>query len=234
MRLLRITFGIFILFVFALPTKAQPKLPIKLGLKVAPNVCWLNPSTNGYSNDGARAGATIGFVSDFYFAERYAISTGFNFSFLNGKLSYRDERLKPLSDTTILMGQVNRKYNFIYLEIPIMVKMQTKKFGRFSFYGQIGFGTSFRLKVTADEVFTPDSGQAFDQKYNLNEATTLIRESILVGAGTEFHLDQSSRLFLGITYSNSLNNVLKSENYKTGDTEKSMLNFLELSLGILF
>jgi len=235
MKILRLFFGLLILGIFSLSVQAQSKLPVKLGLKVAPNICWMNPSTSDYSSDGIKAGAIIGFVSDFYFAERYAISTGFNFSFLNGKLRYRDERLKPLMDTTIiLMGQVNRKYNFIYLEIPIMVKMQTKQFGRFSFYGQIGFGTAFRLKATANEEFTPDAGQVFDQQYNITEATTLIRESILVGVGTEFHLDQSSRLFLGINYSNSLNNVLTSENMKTKAKEKSMLNYLEVSLGILF
>ena len=140
--------------VLSLPVLSQtlPNLPVKLGIKVAPNIAWMNPGTKDYDDDGARLGATVGFISDFYFAERYAISTGFNFSFLNGRLSYPDVRMKP-GDTIILTGQVNRKYNFIYREIPLMIKMQAKEFGRLSFSGQTGFGTAFRIKATAKESF---------------------------------------------------------------------------------
>ena len=73
-------------------TFSQSKLPIKLGLQVAPNIGWMNPSTKGYSSDGARFGGTIGFVGDFYFAENYAVSTGMNFQFMNGKLTYADPK----------------------------------------------------------------------------------------------------------------------------------------------
>lgn len=222
--------------VFSLPVSSQtlPNLPVKLGIKVAPNIAWMNPGTKDYDDDGARLGATVGFISDFYFAERYAISTGFNFSFLNGRLSYPDGRMKP-GDTTILTGQVNRKYNFIYLEIPLMIKMQSKEFGRFSFFGQIGFGTAFRIKATAKESFQPDHGEMFEQQYEINQATSLIRESLLIGLGFELHLDQSSRIILGLSYSNALNNVLNGGvNDKSKLNEKSSLNFVELNLGFLF
>ncbi|MCK9220456.1 MAG: PorT family protein [Bacteroidales bacterium] len=230
-----IHFHPWILLLVLFPSVAFPQmtLPIKLGLKIAPNIGWMNPSTKEYSNDGARMGTTIGFVGDLYFAERYAFSTGFNFQFLNGMLNYPDVRLKP-NDTAILSGEVTRKYHFLYLEIPLMIKMQTKEFGKFSFYGQIGFGTGFRLKVTANESFQPNQGESFDQKYDLNQATSLIRESILIGIGGEFHLDQSSRFFFGLSYSNSLNSVLTGVNEKSKMNEKSMLNYAELNLEFLF
>ncbi len=41
---------------------------MKFGLKIAPNLGWMRPGTQGYSSDGARGGCTIGFVSDFYFS----------------------------------------------------------------------------------------------------------------------------------------------------------------------
>ena len=210
---------------------SQTKLPVKLGLKVSPNIGWMNPGTKGYSNDGTCIGATIGFVSDFYFAENYAFSTGFNFQFLNGKLKYPDERL---IDTLTLGGQVNRKYNFLYLEIPIMIKMQTKAFGKTSFFGQIGFGTAFRLKTTVKEHFVPETGNPVDQQYDFNSGTTLIRESIIFGIGCEYHLDESSRIIIGLAYSNALNNVLTGVNDISNLNEKSMLNFAELTVGILF
>ncbi len=226
---------LFIIFLISVPlfTFSQAKIPMKLGLKIAPNIGWMSPGTKGYSSDGARLGMTIGFVSDFYFAENYAISTGFNFQFLNGKMSYSDSVLIP-GNPKVQDGQVNRKYNFLYLEIPVMIKMQTKVFGKLSYYGQIGLGTGFRVKAKVKEHFEPVTGEAVDQQYDFNGGTTLIRESILVGIGCNYHLDESSRIFIGLTYSNALNNVLTGSNYKTNLNEKAILNYAELNIGILF
>jgi hypothetical protein len=212
-------FASILMFSLCGPAFSQGRLPVKLGLKVSPNLAWLNPGTKGYSNDGTRMGATIGFVSDIYFAENYAFSTGFNFQYLNGKMKYQDERM---IDTVLKTGEINRKYNFLYIEIPMMIKMKTNSFGKISFYGQIGLGTGFRVKSSVKE------------HYDFNGGTTLIRESILIGIGCEYKLDESSRIFVGFDYSNSLNNVLSEKNFKSGLNEKSMLNFAELTVGILF
>jgi len=221
-----------VLLFFPVFLSAQKELPVKLGLKIAPNIAWMNPSTKNYSYNGTRVGATVGFVSDFYFAERYAFSTGLNFAFLNGRLTYADSLLVPGSAK--MNGTVDRKYNIIYIEIPMMIKMQTKQFGDFSFFGQIGFGTGFRLRATANDEYAPDQGNSWTEKNSITEQTTLIRESILIGLGSEYHLDQSSRIFLGLSYSNALNNVLHWKNSKSGLNEKSMLNYVELNIGFLF
>ena len=57
---------------------------------------------------------------------------------------------------------------------------------------------------------------------------------MIVGLGTEFNLDQSTRLFIGFDYSNSLNNILKGYNFKSGLNQKAYLNYAELNLGIMF
>ncbi len=232
MKKLSILVCLLSLVVISVQLNAQ-KLPVKLGLRVAPSIDWMNSSTQDYEYNGIKPGITVGFISDIYFAERYALSTGFDFAFLNGKLSYPDSVELP-SDGKVHNGQVERKYNIIYLQIPVMIKMKTKDFGKLSFYGQIGFGTAFRLKATATDNFKPDNGDETELDYNLDGGTTLIRESIIIGGGVEFHLDQSSRIILGITYSNSLNNVLTGVNYIPKQDIKSTLNFVELNLGFLF
>ncbi|MCX6267562.1 MAG: porin family protein [Bacteroidetes bacterium] len=213
---------------------SQSKSPVKLGLRVAPNIGWMIPGTKGYSSDGARMGATIGFISDFYFAENYAFSTGMNFQFLNGKLDYATSMMLGDADSSLTSGQAFRKYNFVYMEIPLMIKMKTKTFGNLSYFGQIGFGTGFRLNATVKEHFEPDAGGSADNQYDFNQGTTLIRESILIGLGCEYHVDESSRIIVGISYSNSLNNVLTGETYKTELPIKSQLNFAELNIGFIF
>lgn len=202
---------------------------ISLGLKIAPNLAWMNPGEKEYKFNGVAMGASFGFVSDFFFSPHYGLSTGFTFSFLNGNLTF------PYSSAPDT-GTMNRKYNFRYLEIPVMVKMKTKEYGRFSFYAQIGFGTGFRLKVQAHDEFITGSHGTLTDKSNLSsDETTLIREAILVGIGTEVKLDESFRLTLGLNYSNTLNNVLKGNNTKDPDLEnRSSLNFAELSIGVLF
>jgi hypothetical protein len=232
MKKLSLAIILITLFISPIDTIGQGSSKLKLGLKVAPNIGWMNPGTKGYTNDGARMGATIGFVSDFYFAENYAFSTGFNFQFLNGKLRYTDS-LQVEGVSGYRTGEVFRKYNFLYLEIPLMVKMQTKKFGKMSYFGQMGLGTGFRIKTTVTDNVEFTSGGGADQQFDYTEAT-LIKESIIVGLGAEYHIDESSRLLFGISYSNALNNILTGTNTKTGLDEKSVLNFVELNLGFLF
>ena len=211
----------------------QVKFPMKLGLKVAPNIGWMVPGTKGYSSDGARMGVTIGFVSDFYFAANYAFSTGFNFQFINGALNYSDSLLIE-GTNKLVNGDVFRKYNLLYLEIPLMIKMKTKAFGKISYFGQIGLGNGFRIKSTVKEHFVPTTGLPVDQQYDFNGGTTLIKESILVGIGCEYSIDETSRILIGISYSNSLNNIFTGVNYKSNLVEKSQLNFAELNIGFLF
>lgn len=202
---------------------------IRLGLKVAPCISWMNPNEKNYVYNGSAAGISFGFISEFNFTEHYAITSGFNFSFLNGKLQF-PYAINP--DTGIL----NRKYNFRYLEVPLMVKMKTKEYGNFIFFGHIGFGTGFniRTKVT-DDFMTQEHGTITETK-NLNTSEVcFIREAILVGLGTQYKIDESLSLLVELSYSNSLNNVLLGKNTRdSGLTNRSSLNFFELNIGVLF
>jgi hypothetical protein len=112
--------------------------------------------------------------------------------------------------------------------------MKTKTFGKISYFGQIGLGTGFRIKSTVKEHFEPTTGNPVDQQYDFNNGTTLIKESILVGIGCEYSIDESSRILIGLSYSNSLNNVLTGVNYKTNLKEKTQFNYAELNIGFLF
>jgi hypothetical protein len=222
---------LLLISVLSIPLAAQEKLPIKLGLKVAPNMCWMNTNTSGYEYNGLNIGGTVGFVADIYFAERYAFSTGLNFDFYNGKLRYADSLDLPGGKVN---GVMSRKYKMIYLEIPLMVKMKTKEFGNFSFFGQIGFGTGFRIAATGSDEFVDDKGTTTTDKKDIKSETTLIRESVIINIGTEYQIDDATRLVISIGYSNSLNNVLTGSNSKTGKNQKAWLNFAELSIGVLF
>ncbi|MCX6247711.1 MAG: porin family protein [Bacteroidetes bacterium] len=203
--------------------------PIRLGLKIAPSLGWMNPNETGYNYNGPKAGVSFGFICDFGFAEHYAFSTGFNFSFLGGNLSYPNAEAP---DTGIL----DRNYSFRYLEIPLMIKMKTREYGNFSFYGQIGFGTGFNLRTKVKDDFRTSTQETITDKKNLSASeVSFIREAILAGLGAEYKIDESVSLLLGISYSNSLNNVLQGKNTKDPTlTNRSSLNYVELNIGVLF
>jgi hypothetical protein len=207
---------------------AQKLGDVKLGLKLAPDITFMVPSTQGYSNKGVRMGGVLGLVTDIYFADHYAFSTGFNMLLLGGKLSYADSIQGKVKGTT------NSSLSFFYLEIPVMVKMFTKDFGKFSFFGQIGFGTGFRISATAKNEYTANNGYTESGKSGITYQTTTIREALLIGLGAELHLDQSTKLFFGLGYSNSLNNVLKGANNLSRLNQKAYLNYAELNLGVMF
>lgn len=229
---------VFTLTLLLLPLvlQAQKESSVKLGLRVAPALSWINPGTDGYESEGIRFGISAGLITDFYFAKNYAISTGFSFLFPSGKMTYRDI-LRRENDT--VEGVMHNKYKFSYFEIPLMIKMRTNQFGNFSFFGQVGFGTGFRMKATADVEFTPDGGTPQTSEPEINNKTTLMRESVIAGIGLEFHVDKSTRLFGGVNYSGALNNIFKGKNgipneEGTLNDVKGMSNFVELSIGVLF
>jgi len=64
---------------------------------------------------------------------------------------------------------------------------------------------------------------------------SFIREAVLAGLGAEYNIDESVSLLMGISYSNSLNNVLQGKNTKDPTlTNRSSLNYVELNIGVLF
>lgn len=220
-----------VIFLFGSHVNAQEYKPFKLGLKISPNIGWLNPTTKDYKSGNVAFGGVIGLVTDFYFSEQYAISTGLDFSFLGGSMKYRDQLI---TEQDTLTGDMVRKIRIIYIEVPLMLKMKTKMFGDFSFFGQAGFSAGFNLSSSAEDDFTSDQGAVVSEKRDFSGNTTLMRGAVCIGLGTEYHLDTSTRLVLGVNYSNSLNNVLKGTNSLTHSNVKAWLNYLELNIGIMF
>ena len=164
-----------------------------------------------------------------------AFSTGLNFQYINGSLNYNDSlQVAENNKYVVKYGAITSTYKILYLEIPLTVKMSTKVFGKMSYFGQIGFGTGFRLNANKKDDFQPAVGEPQVLNYEFNEGTTLIRESLLIGIGTEYHIDKTSRVLIGLSFSSSLNNVLKGTNYSTNETLKSHLNYVELNIGFIF
>jgi len=51
----------------------------------------------------------------------------------------------------------------------------------------------------------------------------------------QFHIDESTLLFVGINYNNGFSNILEGNNNVDGTLkQKAQLHYLELSVGVIF
>ncbi|MFH1120462.1 MAG: porin family protein [Bacteroidota bacterium] len=221
---------IIVLFLFFTRSVSAQEKKIALGVKIAPHLGWLKTDQKGYKNQGIVAGLSWGLAAEFYFAENYAFLTGFNFDFQNGKMAY------PEMKDGYVSGELTRKYRFKYLEFPVMVKMKTNEINGMRFFGQIGMGMGIRLISKAEDVFKSDGNP--DQINGLrliDTQTKLLKGSMIVGAGIEYPIDNSTAIVAGINFNNGFTNALKGKNTIDSSVEHhGVPNFLELSLAVMF
>lgn len=203
---------------------------VALGVKLAPNIGWIKVDGEGYNSEGIVTGLSWGLVTDFYFAQNYAFSTGFTVSFQNGKISYPDIQ----SDA---IGLLDRRYRLKYIDIPLMVKMKTNEIDKFRFFGQIGIQPGVRIASKAKDSFraTAPVFTADKDWHNIDSQTHLFRATMIVGAGIEYPIDKSTAIFAGINFINGLSDALKGKNSVFGTVDhKGIPNAFELSLGVIF
>lgn len=226
-----------ILMIISADAFSQVK-PFRFGFRLAPNIAWLSPDSEGYKKDGSVMGFTWGFLSDFALTENYFVSTGFGMDYTGGKLEY-PHSMSLGENTVATTGDLARKYKFRNLEVPLTLKMRTNKFGSVSYYGLIGFGTSFNIKSKADDEFTYFvNSQKNSENYedvDIKDDVSFLRASMIVGAGIEYFVDESTSITLGVNFNSGLTNVLKGENVVNPNVkQKANLNYFQLNIGILF
>lgn len=224
--------AILMIMMMSSTASAQYK-SLVLGIKAAPNFSWLSTGQQTYDSEGLRVGFSWGAVSEFYFAENYAIATGVNFIWQGGKISYPDRQLR---DGVEVDGILIRKYRLKYLEIPAVIKMKTNEMGNFRYFGQIGLGFGIRTNSKGSDTFEYGSQQIVDPDFsNIDAETRLFRTSMIVGVGAEYPLDNSASLVGSINLNNGFTNALKGKNrVAPANHHEAKPSFIELSIGVLF
>jgi len=205
--------------------------PFQFGIKVAPNISWLKPATDGYESDGNGFGFSWGFIADFALTENYFVSTGFSASWNNTGLKYPHK----VEDQE---GVMYRDYRLRYLEIPIKLKMKTNKLNdHLKAYGQLGLGSAFKIGAKAKDTFenTVTGVTSPEDETNISDEIQLFKASLIVGGGVEYYIDESTLIFAEFNYNNGFTNVLKGSN--TVDptlSQQAQLHYIELAIGVIF
>lgn len=185
------------------------------GLKIIPSMSWIKPDNKGLSREGYRLGFGYGVQTEFRLQENYAICSGVQVVYRNGDISFAGNQA---SGTQVEDVTVN--YNLQYLEIPVCLKMMTRKFDRIRYFGQFGFSPGLNLKAKRD---TP-----VEENEDFKSDVFPINMNMIVGAGIEYEISGSTVAFGGLEFSNGFIDIFK------GGDQKGITNYLGLSAGILF
>ncbi len=235
MRSYKCLLVISILLVVTLKLDAQRSF--NFGLHAAPNISWIKPDVSGevYKSDGSTEHISYGADFNKFFIANLGIGTGVNVVYTGGKLQYHTAMAV---NSTVDTGILSRKVKLQYLEIPLVLIGTTGDLlGKFSIYGKFGLGTSFKLKAKADDSFLADNATdpILTTDRNIGPDVSFFRESMIIGLGGTYKIAKIISVHGCITYNNDFTDILTGKNgANTSIKENGKVNYVELSLGVLF
>lgn len=237
-----------LLLAMSLTASAQYK-GFSFGFKLGPTFDWTGSKTGAAINQGAKTGFDLGVVAEYYFAENYAIVTGVNVDFVKGHYSFDDMRNISAIDsiTDYQLGTIDRQFKTTIYEIPLMLKMVTPELGGLPLraYAQVGGAFGYTQRVKVMDTFT--LGEINDKDYRATDGEyNPFHASLRIGAGAEYTILETTRVFAGIYFSHDfLNSISRGalvtsnyEKYYAGNKDLGerdlKLNVLQNRIGIEF
>lgn len=237
----------FILLLFPFISFAQESdRTFRFGMKIAPALCWMKPDFKGGSgnfeatNNGVNLGFNWGPMLEINLDETFLIFTGVNLQHLGGYLKGTSQRDAGNVYTW------KHEYNARYVELPLMIKGRTREIGHMCYFMQFGLSAAYRYKedfILTESLATGDT----NPKLTGSEAfTSVFKGTMLVGAGAEYNFHGGTSLIGSLTFNNGLTNFIRDKgiknhlesSYPNDDFNNvelsSPLNFMELSIGVLF
>ena len=193
------------------------------GFKLGPTFDWTGSKTGAAINQGTKTGFDLGVVAEYYFAENYAIVTGVNVDFVKGHYSFDDMRNISAIDsiTDYQLGTIDRQFKTTIYEIPLMLKMVTPELGGLPLraYAQVGGAFGYTQRVKVMDTFT--LGEINDKDYRATDGEyNPFHASLRIGAGAEYTLLETTRVFAGIYFSHDFLNSISRGALVTSNYEK--------------
>lgn len=237
-----------LMMAFSLSVSAQNE-GFAFGFKFGPNFGWTGSTTATADNLGSKTGFDVGVVSEYYFADNYAFVTGVNVSFLGGHYMFDNAHLVTDSlnpDGFLKKFGVDRTYKSTIYEIPLMLKMVTNELGNvpLRIYAEVGGGIGLAAKkVRVKDAIPSQNVTAPDKWSTTNKEYSNLRASLKIGAGAQYTVDESTRLFAGVYFSHDFINMINyirpdycgnffdAEGNKIGERDPK-LNVLQNRIGI--
>ena len=216
---------------------------LRLGFQLSPSFSFMSTDDNLINGNGTNLGLKLGMMSEYYFRENYAITSGLNFAFNHGG-TLRHEvggdfwAKSELSDLSLheLPDGVNLRYHIQYLEIPFGLKMRTREFGYLRYFAEIPtFTLGFKLQARGDVRGTSNLDR---ERENITEDVNLFNLTWGFGGGVHYALSENTALVGGIIYRQGFADVTDDGGFRsdgmTREDSKGIIKSVTIRFGFLF
>jgi hypothetical protein len=207
---------------------------VEIGLKISPSITSLraeSTSTNAFSSDGSQFGFGGGLVVDYFFGENYAFSTGLLLTGKGGTISYKDVTTDAVKQPIGVKLPITTQY----LELPLTVKLFTNEIASATrLYFQVGGSLNVPIGTRINKnKFYVDPATATENK--ASDYVYFIDADALAGAGVEYQLGKSTKIFAGLSYHRGLIDIDHYFESDRGFKDVTIKNSgVALDLGIKF
>ncbi len=200
---------------------------IRLGLNLSPQFSWMVSDAAGVESDGTKIGFNFGLVSDFFFAERYSLTTGVSINNTGGMLNYTDSiGFQTNNENLSLANGAKIQYNIQYIDIPLAFKMESNRIGYFVYYAQFGITNHIRVGATADISST-------DLNYSgvgCKDEVAFFNMAYNIGGGGTYYFSKNTGITLGVLYNNGFLDATKNGKVNDRTSNRTIL----VKAGIVF
>lgn len=190
----------------------------RFGVFLAPTFSWMKPTANksddklyNISSDGSKTGFAWGLIMDYYFAENYGISTGFQLNYTGGKVTATINNAATQPVATNVVRAATFDYKIQYLEVPFALKLRSDDMNGVRVFGQIGIsvGVPISKKASYSVTFTDTLNKQTIEKVAAGENEKIrgvgispVLMQMNLGGGLEYALTQKMSLYAGVFFNN--------------------------------
>lgn len=198
----------------------------RLSFTGSPSLNWLSSDMQGVESGKTAVGFDYGVSADFFFDEenRYAFSTGLLINNVRGNLRYYDDAGPIRFAGETFASGTDFRYRLKYAEVPILLKLQTSQFRRWTYWGQFGFSSFVNIQAKGD------SNDGVLDKHNIHDEVSLFNLALNMGVGSSFDLGANNAVTVGLIYKNGFLDVTSNSQFD----DKTTLNSVVLKLGLIF
>ncbi|MFM8448867.1 MAG: outer membrane beta-barrel protein [Haliscomenobacter sp.] len=234
-----------VFFTLLLNMGLAQKGSLRFGLQFSPSFSSMHTNDHRINQSGTNLGMKLGMLTEYYYIQNYAFSTGIGFSFnQGGTLLYEyGGRYWPNSGLgealDSLPDGVKLKHQLQYVEIPFLLKIRTREFGSLRYYVESGIIAGFRSQSSGSISGrgVGDEAKEFDIRRDINP----VGLSWVISGGLEHALTSSASLVAGLNLQVGLTDVTRDKGVlfdpqlgSVAEKSRGRISGLSMKIGLMF
>ena len=204
------------------------------GVFFSPGLTWMKPDlSKRVENEGVKLGFNFGLQGDMNIVgENFRLNFGLLANKFGGEIKYLDSIPEFVTNDSTYSFSKNASvdYKLTYISLPIGLKGRTNEIGYMTYFMKAGIQPYIRWKAKADVT----QGNIADEP--INDEMKFMYFDYYIGGGFEYNLGGSTSLVVELVFNNGFSDLTNTRRYKDKleETDKIILNHLDLRVGIIF